>query len=174
MIEVFIPISIVFIFCVIWIISTKGRLMMLEESIKNSASQIDTQLSRRFDAMGYLIDIIKIYIKYENEIAEETIVSEKSLSPSRYTIEDILVREKIILKELGKIQIITEEYPDLKTNQSYIKAMESMKNIENMIHTSRLIYNDGVYKLNREIRMFPVSLIARTLGFKQKEYIEEI
>ena len=69
--------------------------------------------------------------------------------------------------------MVTEQYPDLKANQNYIKTMDAVETFENMVRTSRLIYNDSVTKLNREIRMFPVSMIAGMLGFQQKKYLEE-
>ena len=51
--------------------------------------------------------------------------------------------------------------------------MDAVQTFENMVRTSRLIYNDSVTKLNREIRMFPVSVIAGMLGFHQRDYLEE-
>jgi LemA protein len=69
--------------------------------------------------------------------------------------------------------MVTEQYPELKANQSYIKTMDAVQTFENMVRTSRLIYNDSVTKLNREIRMFPVSIIAWMLGFRQRDYLEE-
>lgn len=74
---------------------------------------------------------------------------------------------------LGRIAITTEQYPELKANQTYIKTMDAVQIFENMVRTSRLIYNDGVNRLNREIRMFPVSMIAGLLGFRQRDYLEE-
>jgi len=70
--------------------------------------------------------------------------------------------------------MITEQYPELKADKNYIKTMDAVEVFENMVRTSRLIYNDSVTKLNREIRMFPVSMIAGMLGFKQKEYLEDL
>jgi LemA protein len=82
-------------------------------------------------------------------------------------------QEGIITEALGRIAMVAEQYPELKANQSYIKTMDAVQTYENMVRTSRLIYNDSVTKLNREIRMFPVSLIAGMLGFRQRDYLEE-
>ena len=56
--------------------------------------------------------------------------------------------------------------------KGYAKCMDAVDSYEKMVRTSRLIYNDSVTKLNREIRMFPVSLIAGMLGFRQRDYLE--
>lgn len=69
--------------------------------------------------------------------------------------------------------MVTEQYPVLKANQTYIKTMDAVQTFENMVRTSRLIYNDSVIKLNREIRMFPFSMITGMLGFRQREYLVE-
>lgn len=174
MIKIFIFISIICVFFIIWIMSTKRRLIILEESIRIAAVQIDSQVSRRFDAISCLVDIIKIYVRTEGKFFQEGILSKKIFNPDEYSVEEIIEQEKKILYLQEKIKIIAEEYPILKTNENYIRAIESMKIIENMVRTSRLIYNDSVHKLNREIRVFPSCLVARILGFTEKDYIEQI
>ena len=67
--------------------------------------------------------------------------------------------------------MVTEQYPELKADKTYIKTMNAVETFEKMVRTSRLIYNDSVTKLNREIRMFPVS-VRWNLGFR-KDYLEE-
>ena len=64
-----------------------------------------------------------------------------------------------------------EQYPDLKANQNYIKAMDSVNSYESSVRSSRLIYNDSVTKLNRAVRMFPASIVAGMFGFKQRDYL---
>jgi LemA protein len=92
---------------------------------------------------------------------------------AKSTPDDVLRQEGIISEALGRIAMVTEKYPELKANQTYIKTMDAVETFENMVRTSRLIYNDSVTKLNREIRMFPVSMIAGMLGFQQREYLVE-
>lgn len=82
-------------------------------------------------------------------------------------------QEGIIAEALGRIAMVSERYPELKANETYMETMEAVNKYENMVRTSRLIYNDSVTKLNREIRMFPVMLIAGLLGFRQRDYLEE-
>ena len=66
---------------------------------------------------------------------------------------------------------VAESYHDLKANQNYIKTMDSVNEYENKVRQSRLIYNDSVTKLNRQIRMFPTSLVAGMLGFSKRTYL---
>ena len=66
-----------------------------------------------------------------------------------------------------------DPYPELKENPAYAKAVDTVQAFENMARVSRLIYNDSVNKLNREIRTFPTALLAGILGFQEKEQLVE-
>ncbi len=173
MLPTFIAIIAIAVVIVIWIISNQRKLVVLDENISNAMSQIGVQLSSRFDALTALLDLTKGYAKHESETLIETIKSRRSVITAKSTPNDVLRQEGVISEALGRIAMVTEQYPDLKANQNYIKTMDAVETFENMVRTSRLIYNDSVTKLNREIRMFPVSMIAGTLGFRQREYLEE-
>lgn len=156
-----------------WAMSTQRRLVVLDENISNAMSQIGVQLSSRFDALSALLDLTKGYAKHESETLIETIKSRRSVITAKSTPDDVVRQEGVISEALGRIAMVTEQYPDLKANQSYIKTMDAVESFENMVRTSRLVYNDSVTKLNREIRMFPASMIAGALGFSQRAYLEE-
>lgn len=156
-----------------WIMSTQRKLVALDENVNNAMSQIGVQLSSRFDALTALLDLTKGYAKHESETLTETIKSRRSVITARSTPDDVVRQEGIIAEALGRISMVTEQYPELKANQNYIKTMDAVDTYENMVRTSRLIYNDSVTKLNREIRMFPASMIAGMLGFQQRDYLVE-
>lgn len=173
MVQTFIAILAIAVVIVLWVISTQRKLVVLDENVSNAMSQIGVQLSSRFDALSALLDLTKGYAKHESETLIETIKSRRSVITAKSTPEDVLRQEGVISEALGRIAMVIEQYPELKANQSYIKTMNAVETFENMVRTSRMIYNDCVTKLNREIRMFPVSLIAGMLGFQQIKYILE-
>ncbi|MGI6778799.1 MAG: LemA family protein [Acetivibrionales bacterium] len=173
MLPTFIAIIAIAVAIVLWTISMQRKLVVLDENISNAMSQIGVQLSSRFDALTALLDLIKGYARHESERLIETIKSRRSVITAKSTPDDVLHQEGVISEALGRIAMVTEQYPELKVNQNFIKTMDAVKTFENMVRTSRLIYNDSVAKLNREIRMFPVSMIAWMLGFKQRDYLEE-
>ncbi len=168
-----IVIAVIIAAIVLWAMSTQRRLVVLDENINNAMSQIGVQLSSRFDALTALLDLTKGYAKHESETLIETIKSRRSVITAKSTPNDVLRQEGVISEALGRIAMVTEQYPDLKANQNYIKTMDAVQTFENMVRTSRLIYNDSVTRLNREIRMFPVSMIAGMLNFRQRDYLEE-
>ena len=155
-----------------WVMSTLRRLVVMDENINNAMSQIGVQLSSRFDALTALLDLAKGYAAHESQTLIETIKSRRSVITAKSTPQDVLQQEGVISEALGRISMVAERYPELKADKGYAKCMDAVDSYEKMVRTSRLIYNDSVTKLNREIRMFPVSLIAGMLGFRQRDYLE--
>lgn len=157
----------------LWVILTQRKLVLLDENIKNAMNQIGVQLSSRFDALIALLDVTKGYARHESETLIETIKSRRSVITAKSTQTDLLTQEGIIYEALCRISMFSEQYPELKVNHNFIKTINAVQTYENMVRTSKLVCNNSVTKLNREIRMFPVSMIAGMLHFKQRDYLEE-
>ena len=68
---------------------------------------------------------------------------------------------------------MAEQYPDLKANENYAKAMDSVNLYENQVRLSRMTYNDTVTKYNKTVRQFPESIVANILHFSIKDYLKE-
>lgn len=156
-----------------WVISTQRRLVIMDENVNNAMSQIGVQLSSRFDALTALIDLAKGYAAHESQTLIETIKSRRSVITAKSTPEDVLKQEGVISEALGRISMVAERYPELKADKGYAKCMDAVDSYEKMVRTSRLIYNDSVTKLNRELRLFPTSLAAGLLGFRTRDYLEQ-
>ena len=171
---VLIIVAILVVVLVSWCISTQRRLVVMDENINNAMSQIGVQLSSRFDALTALLDLAKGYAAHESQTLIETIKSRRSVITAKSTPEDVLKQEGVISEALGRISMVAERYPELKADKSYTKCMDAVDSYEMMVRTSRLIYNDSVTKLNREIRMFPTSLLAGMLGFHARDYLEQL
>ncbi len=170
--QILIIVVLIILLAVVWAISTQRNLVMMDENINNAMSQIGVQLSSRFDALTALADLTRGYADHEAETLIETIKSRRSVITAQSTPDDVVRQEDVITEALGRISMVAEQYPDLKANANYAKSMDAVNNYEQMVRTSRLIYNDSVTKLNRAIRMFPTSLIAGMLGFGQRAYLE--
>lgn len=82
-------------------------------------------------------------------------------------------QEGVINEVLFRTRKALEEYPGSVAENEYIKYMDAVECYEKMVQTSRLIYNDSVTKLNRELHIFPTSVLARMLGFKKRDYLVE-
>lgn len=155
---------------VVWFISAQRSLVSMDEKINNAMSQIGVQLSSRWDALTALLDLTKGYAEHEYKTITDTIKMRTSIT-SASSAADVNRQENILTEAMGKIMAVAENYPDLKANENYINTMNSVKEFENMVRKSRLIYNDSVTKLNRAIRMFPTSVAAALLGIRSREYL---
>ena len=173
MMPIFFASIVIIVLIALWAISTQRKLVVFDENISNAMSQIGVQLSSRFDALTALLGLAKGYAKHESETLTEMIKSRRSVITAKSTPDDVLHQEGIISEALSRIDMVSEHYPELKTNETYITTMDAVQTFENMIRTSRLVYNDSVTKLNREIRMFPTAIIAGVLGFRQRNYLED-
>ena len=80
---------------------------------------------------------------------------------------------KISIPKTKKGGSEVEEYPGSTDENEYIKCMDAVECYEKMVQTSRLIYNDSVTKLNRELHIFPTSVLAHMLGFEKRDYLVE-
>ncbi|MDD4844372.1 MAG: LemA family protein [Anaerotignum sp.] len=162
---------VILVMLIFWIISVQRSLVVMDENINNAMSQIGVQLSSRWDALTSLLDLTKGYADHEYKTISETIQARRSITKDS-SPDDVTKQENMIAEALGKIMAVAESYPDLKADSTYLKTMDGVNQYENMVRTSRLIYNDSVTKINRAIRMFPVSMIAGILGFSNRAYLE--
>ncbi len=158
---------------VAWGIAVQRALVTFDENVNNAMSQIGVQLASRFDALTSVLDLVKGYNKHESETIIETIKARRGIITGSSTPEEVIKQESVFAEVLGKISVLAEAYPELKASDNYQKAMGSVETFENNVRHSRMIYNDSVTKLNRQIRMFPISLIAGPLGFGQRLYLED-
>jgi len=158
---------------VFWTISAQRSFVALDENINNAMSQIGVQLSSRWDALTSLLDLTKGYAAYEYKTITETVKERRSITKDS-SPDDVKKQENIIAEAMGKIVAVAESYPELKADGTYIKTIDAVNQYENMVRTSRLIYNDCVTRLNRAIRMFPASMIAGVLGFSQRAYLDAV
>lgn len=156
---------------VLWFVSVQRKLVVMDENINNSMSQIGVQLSSRWDALTALLDLTKGYAEHEYKTISDTIKMRTSINASS-SAKDVNEQENILTEAMGRIMAVAEAYPDLKSNENYIKTMDSVNAYEETVRKARLVYNDSVTKLNREIRMFPTSIAAGILGIRSRDYLE--
>lgn len=157
---------------VIWTVSVRHRLTVMDENAGNAMNQLGVQLSSRFDALTALLDLTRGYADHESRTMIETIRSRRSAINAASTPDEVVKQEGMISDALGRVCAVAERHPELKADGNYARCMNAVDSYEKMVRTSRLIYNDSVTKLNRELRMFPTSLLAGALGFRPRAYLE--
>ena len=165
---IFIVLIIIVIASIMWFIGAQNTLVKLDENINNAASQIEVNLTSRFDALTGLLDLVKGYNEHEYKTLTDTI----AMRTIGHTSQDLKENDKLATQVSKQIIATAEAYPELKANDNYKNLMNSLNEYENKVRTTRMVYNDSVTKLNRMIRQIPYNYIAPRVGIIERDYLE--
>ena len=155
-----------------WGIGVQRKLVNQEELCKNAMSQIGVQQNSRWDALTALVELVKSYNEHEYNTLRDVIAQRKNIT-GESTVAEAQAQEQVLTGLVRNINLVAEQYPELKANENYAKAMDSVNLYENQVRLSRMTVNDTVTKFNKEIRQFPTSIVAGMLGFKTRDYLDE-
>jgi len=150
---------------------TYNRFVTLQEEINNAEAEIANQLQRRFDLIPNLVETVKGFAAQEKAIMEE-IAQARTRYAGAKDLGGKLAANEALSAALGRLLVIVENYPDLKSNQTFIQLMDELAGTENRIAVARQRYNSAVKEYNAAIRRFPGNMIAQLFGFKPAEYFE--
>ena len=158
-----------------YFISTQRSLVNLDELCKNALSQIEVQLNSRFDAVIALAKTAAQYAKHESETIIQAVQARGgNLSNGNLpaTPESINQQSDLLTQMMGRLNVVFERYPELKASDLYKEAQQGMKQYEENVRMSRMIYNDTATKMNRMVRQWPSSIVASLLHFGLKDYLK--
>lgn len=155
----------------IFFVTSYNNLIGKKELIANSKSQVAAQLESRFDALKSLIAATKQYTSKEAETLEN-IVKQRTKLNGDMSAEDNKKAEEIYQSSLSKLIAVSESYPELKSNELYIKSMNSIDEYEKNVRLARMSYNDTVTIYNRLVISIPTNIIASITGFSKEVYFE--
>jgi LemA protein len=164
-------ISGIVIIVVLIAIGIYNSIVSLRNQVDNSWSQIDVQLRKRYDLIPNLVETVKGYAKHERETLEK-VISARRLGIEAKTVKDQAKAENMITETLKSLFALSENYPNLKADQHFLRLMEQLNGIESNIAYSRQFYNDMVMKLNTRIQTFPGNMFARMFNFTTRDYFE--
>ncbi len=162
---------VVVVLLVLWIVSVYNGLVKERMKVKNSWSQIDVQLQRRFDLIPNLVETVKGYMQHESDVL--TKVTELRTSwANATTVKEKANLDNQLSESLKTIMAVSENYPDLKANTSFTELQEELRNTENKISYSRQFYNDSVTRYNIKIQTVPSNIIASLFHFELEEFFK--
>ena len=159
---------------VICFVNIYNGLVKARNRTKNAFSQIDVQLTRRFDLIPNLVETVKGYAKHEEsimgEFARARSLYDRARAGEAPSVQGLAEADNALTTTLGKLMVVTENYPELKADKNFTQMMAELKDTENKISFVRQSYNDVALSYNNYREVFPKNLIANSFGFKEAEY----
>ena len=156
---------------VLWVISVQRKLVNQDELCKNSMSTIGVQQESRWDALTGMVELVKSYNEHEYNTLRDVIAQRRPIDGNS-TAEEADLQENLMGQVASRLNVVIEQYPDLKANENYSKAMDAVDKYTNMVRTSKMVFNDTATKYNKLIRQIPDSIVASLLGFQLRDYLK--
>lgn len=149
-------------------VSTKNTLVSKNEAVKSAWSQVDIVLQRRADLIPNLVETVKGYAKQEQTVFGD-IAKARSALLSAGTPQEKMAANGQLDGALGRLLVIVENYPQLKSNENFLRLQDELAGTENRIAVERKRYNDTLRDYNTYVQQFPNSLFAGWAGFKPND-----
>ena len=163
----FLIILVLVILVVLWAISVYNTLVKARQKVKNSWSQIEVQLQRRFDLIPNLVETVKGYMGHESNVLEKVTELRTSWAKTS-SISEKVELDNQLSGALKTIMAVSENYPELKANQNFADLQNTLKETEDKISFSRQFYNDSVTMYNTKLEVFPSNIVGNMFGFKSE------
>jgi len=146
-------------------VSVKNTLVSKNEAVKSTWSQVDVVLQRRADLIPNLVETVKGYAKQEQTVFGD-IAKARSQLLSSGTPEQKIAANQQLDGALGRLLLIVENYPQLKSNENFLRLQDELAGTENRIAVERKRYNDTLQDYNTYVQKFPNNVFAGWAGFK--------
>ena len=151
-----------------WFFTVYNGLIQVKENIKKSWANIDVLLMQRSDEIPKLIKILKSFVKHEKKMFDNIMDARTSYLGAN-SVSEKADADNQISEALKSVFALSEAYPDLGSNDNFLKLQERISGIENAIADRRELYNESVNNYNIRIQSLPDMFIANTLGLAQEE-----
>ncbi len=148
-----------------------NRFVTLDEGVKSAWAQVENQLQRRYDLIPNLVETVKGYAKQEKDVLVE-VTNARARVGGAATVPDKISANNELSGALSRLLVVMEQYPDLKSNQNFLRLQDELAGTENRISVERKRYNDAVQGYNVAIRSFPANLLAGMFGFGKAAFFE--
>jgi LemA protein len=150
---------------------TYNNFVSLDETVKSAWSQVENQLQRRYDLIPNLVETVKGYAKQEKDVFVE-VTNARSKVGGASNIPDKINANNALTSALSRLLVVVERYPDLKSNQNFMRLQDELAGTENRIAVERKRYNDAVRIFNIAVKSFPANILAGMFGFVPATFFE--
>jgi LemA protein len=149
----------------------RNSMVASRNRVDEAWSGIDVQLKRRHDLIPNLVEAVKGYAKHEQDTFTK-VTEARNRAMKATGVEDVSKAEGALSGALGGLNVVAEQYPELRATENFQQLQRNLAELEDEIQASRRIYNSNVQAYNTKIQIFPNSIIANQGGFTAREFFE--
>jgi LemA protein len=163
---IWIIITAVILLPLIYALALYNSLVSLRNYIRESWSDVDTELQRRYDLIPNLVAVVKGYAGHERTVLENVVELRNRCAANRGPVAGQASDETELVGALKQLFAVVENYPQLKADQQYLQLQTELVNTENRIQAARRFYNGNVRDFRNRAETFPGNLVAGLFGFR--------
>lgn len=169
-----IVILVIVVLLLFWVIGTYNALIALIEAINNNKRQIDIQLDRRYKVFESLIEAVKKYMDYEQTTLKDVVALRNQAQAAKAAGDEKgrIAAENGISEIASHLNVVFEQYPDLKASQNVVQLQEEVVNTENKLAYSKQAYNDGIERYEAKKKSFFESMVVGIFAAKLDKSFE--
>jgi LemA protein len=149
-------------------VSVRNELATENEAIAGAWAQVDVALQRRADLIPNLVNTVKGFATHEQQVIDSVTAARAALGGARTPAEKIAANGQLD-SAISRLLVISENYPNLKSNENFLRLQDELAGTENRIAVERRKYNEIVQRYNTQIALFPDNLIASMSGFQRND-----
>jgi LemA protein len=149
-----------------------NRFVSQRNLIKDSWSNIDTELRRRYDLIPNLVETVKGYAAHERELFENVTRARAAAAASQGPPEEQATAEAPLVQGVRRLLAVAEDYPDLKASENFLELQRQLTETEDRLQAARRFYNGNVRDYNRRVQSFPSNLVAGVFEFVEAQFFE--
>jgi len=154
---------------IIWIMSSYNKFVHLVQKVNQSAGTIDVYLKQRFDLIPNLVETVKGYAKYEENVIQK--ITELRAEYANNNNANMSVSAELN-NRYNQLLAVVENYPELKANESFLNLQKQLSKVESQLQAARRIYNSDVTVCNTKVHCIQSNIIAGIFGFKPASLFE--
>jgi LemA protein len=172
LIPILIVAAIVVFVPLLWLIVNYNRFARLRQHIRESWSDVDVELRRRYELIPNLVETVKGYAKHERQTLENVIELRNRAAANHGSAASQAVDETALMLGLKQLFALAEAYPQLKADQHFLALQKELANTEDRIAAARRFFNANVREMNQLCQSFPTNLIASWFGFTMQDFFQ--